>query len=160
MSFLSRLFGLYEPPKPVELPPIGDPVFGDLTWDSKYRWWQGSFAPDSGGSFAITVDAPSDEDTHPTDDQRKAFQTIVPRLADLKILAVRDYLPYFNSDGVEGEPYTEAELLGEVIPGDIRVESDLDVTVSWVDTPSELLGGHALTARVSPGGEATFGLEG
>ncbi len=160
MSFLSRLFGLYEPPKPVELPPICDPVFGDLTWDLKYRWWQGSFASDSGETFAIIVDAPSDAETHPTDYQRQAFQAIIPRLAELKLLSVRDYLPYFNADGVEGEPYTEAELSGEVVPGDIHVESDLDVTVSWVDTPNELLGGHALTARVSPDGEATFGLEG
>ncbi len=160
MSFLSRLFGPYDQPKPVELPPIGDPVFGNLTWDSKYGWWQGSFAAASGETFTVIVDAPSDEETHPNDDQRKAFQKVVPSLAELKMLAVRDYLPYFNADGVEGEPYTEAELSGEVVPGDIHVESDLDVTVSWLDTPNELLGGHSLTARVSLDGEANFGLEG
>jgi hypothetical protein len=148
MSFLSRLFGLYEPPKQVELPPISDPVFGDLTWDSKYRWWQGRFVSGSGETFATTVDAPSNEETHPTDDQRTSFLAIIPRLAELKMLAVRDYLPCFNADGVEGEPYTEAELSGEIVPDEIHVDSDLDVTVSWVDTPNELLGGHALTARV------------
>jgi|GEM_PF-4703613 len=160
MSLLNRLFGIYEPPKAVELPPICDPVFGDLTWDSQYRWWQGHFTSPSGEEFEITVDAPSDTETHPTDDQKKVFQAVVPRLAELKMLSVRDYLPYFNADGVEGEPYTEAELSVEVVPDDIHIASDLDVTVSWVETPNELLGGHALTARVSPDGEANIGLEG
>ena len=160
MSFLNRLFGIHEVPKPVELPPICDPVFGDLTWDARYRWWQGRVRSLTGDEFEITVDAPSDTETHPTDDQRKAFQAVVPRLTELKLLAVRDYLPCLNADGIEGEPYTEAELSAEVVPGDIHVENDLDVTVSWVDTPNELLGGHALTARVSLDGTANFGLEG
>ena len=112
MSFLSRLFGLYEPPKPVELPPICDSVFGELTWDSQYRWWQGSFTSESGERFTISVDAPSDTETHPSDHQRTAFQAIVPRLGELKMLSVRDYLPYFNADGVEGEPYTEGRVVG------------------------------------------------
>lgn len=160
MSFLKRLFGLYETPKPVELPSICDPVFGDLAWDSQYRWWQGSFTSNSGENFTISVDAPSDKETHPTEDQRKAFLAVAPRLGELKVLSVRDYLPHFNDDGVEGEPYTEAEMLREVVPGDIHVEPDLDVTISWIDTPNELLGGHSLTARVSPDGKTAFGLEG
>lgn len=160
MSFLSRLFGLYEPPAPVELAPISDPVFGDLTWDSKYRWWQGKFVSDLEEEFSITVDAPSDTETHPTDDQRDAFQAVAPRLVNLKRLAIFDYLPDFNAYGVVDEPYTEEELSKEMVPDDIHVEADLTVTISWVDTPNEILGGHALTARVSPDGNTNFGLEG
>ncbi|GEP45919.1 hypothetical protein [Brevifollis gellanilyticus] len=159
MNFLKRLFGLGEPPKRVELPPICDPVFGDLKWDSNYDWWEGRYVSPSGEEFEVTVEPPSDAEPQPTEGQRQAFQALVPRLAELKMLAVRDYFPNFSVDAGE-EPYTEARMSEELVPGNIHVEAGLGVRMSWLDSLTEILGGHALTATVTADGKTYFGLEG
>lgn len=82
MGFLHSLFGIYEPPPPIDLDSIDDPVFGPLNWDRQYRLWNGSFAFPLGGQFELSVAAPSDTDPMPSEAQRQRFVAVWDRAVE------------------------------------------------------------------------------
>lgn len=164
MGFLHRLFGIPEPQPQIELPPIDDPSFGHLVWESKYRWWTGSLAFPLGGKFELHVDADNDREPLPGELQRKAFLKVRDRLVELRDEAIKEFLPSFNEDWMEGGSYTFDDLVSRLVPESISVASGGEVSLSFAEKENnaedELFGGHVLRIAILPNGERDVGLEG
>ncbi len=161
MSFLSRLFGLPVSPEPVAVAPIEDSVFGHLEWQANLQCWNGRLPFALGGVFELAVESPDSQPLPPSEQQKQNFLKVEGRLVEIRNEAVSEFLPDFNSEGIEGDPYTAEELASALVPGDICISPEGVIVIAFYDTPeNELLGGQALRIHVENDGTHSIELEG
>jgi len=161
MSFLNRLFGLPASQQPAEVASVQDPVFGHLEWEPLVGCWNGSLPFSLGGAFELIVEASDSQPQPPSEPQRQSFIQVGGRLVEIRNEAIAEFLPDFNSEGIEGEPYTAEELASALVPGEIRVSPEGLVVIAFYDTPeNEILGGQALRIHVESDGTHFIELEG
>ena len=159
MGLFNNLFGKRPPAETV--PPIQDPVFGSLRWDSQTQCWEGSYPAPRGESFMLLVTPRSDTDRGITDEARLSFIRVAADFETLRQRTADDFLPEFNHDWCPENPITREQLLSNLHPCAINIDPDGSLSVEFAnDRENDILGGHAVVCRFCPNGTYQVGLEG
>jgi hypothetical protein len=163
MGFLNRIFGLSSPPKFPDLPPIDHLVLGRLTWDREAGWWVGLCRRMGQEACTVYVSPPMDTEFAPSDAQVTRFQSVIEKFDTIRDESVREFLPSFNRDWMEGEIISHEDFLAMLIVESLAIDSDGEIAISLANKNEEtndILGGHVVRIVISLDGSRDVGLEG
>ncbi len=93
MSILRRLFGLAEEPEEPTLPPLNDPILGELRWDADSEGWVGS-VQGRNGKLNVYLGSGSAQE-YPSDKLRELLRDPYVRFRELAEIA----LVYLRASG-------------------------------------------------------------
>lgn len=129
---------------------LQDPVFGELTWDDKYRWWTGKVQLNPDLSFKLYLhEYPKDasEDIAP---YHRYFEFLCQNEAAAREYAAQELLGVYNDHWRgDGPILTKEEFCRKMEPDSIGFyESD---NADFYYLSKELFGEHTIVVAVESG---------